>query len=617
MYSHLYPNNQQITASQILNNNNGSKQTYSKENLSLFNKILELAKDLPFWRPTPDKYIDFNIQKIVQRFDQAQSQEEVDLIIQQLKDEDREKHKQDYEEHKKLYYETLNESFEAWTKGELPSENFIRPKCCFNHFLDLPNKGITELPIFDYELYIVAIFETIKRVDILKSRGLGITELVLRYILWKICSTREWAYRMGAIITGIRLDPAVTLINRLKNFIEKTFKVFFDTKQSEFILNDVVVKAFPSRNSANTLRSYADFAFVIIDESDFFKLSDQIEIKHAAEGYFLKSQPLMVWISTPNLPGGIMENFRKQFMERPNTLSKLEPNDYQIPLTPDILDTNIAETFYDYYHIELPYHVGLGKIYDPILLAEERLKDYFGREYLLQFGLGAGDLFTETDIRKCYVHDYSPFRYYSNTYKMLTIDQGMGSSKFAFLVTEFLHLPAQNYGITDTYIKDQRFLIRVLFADEYYRPDPTQMENLTSTLIKSYNIITNNFSSGRIGIDGANIGLIKKVKEMIHEPTDYDRRLETMETHKKWSFISQMRVVPINFNPLQRQMTFTLIDYVTKGFYAIHPLQFRSLLDQMRIAKADDRGLIKERGGPTLDQLDTLRMNAYLHSINY
>jgi hypothetical protein len=540
----------------------------------------------------------------------------VDSIVEELRREDNHKHKDDIEKHKKLYYETLEESYQQWTRGELPSEHFIRPRCCFNHFIDLPNKGLTELPIFDYELYIVAIFDTIKRVDILKSRGLGITELVLRYILWKICSGREWAYRMGAIITGIRLDPAVTLINRLKNFLEKVFPITFDTKQSEFILNDVVVKAFPSRNSANTLRSYADFAFVIIDESDFFKLSDQIEIKHAAEGYFLKSQPLMVWISTPNQPGGIMENFRKQFMERPNTLSKIEANDYQIPLTPDILDTNVADTFYDYYHIELPYHIGLGKIYDPKLLAEERLKDYFQREYMLQFGYGVGDLFTETDIRKCFIHEYNPFRYYNNTYKMLTIDQGMGSSKFAFLVTEFLPYPKMNFGIEQTYIDDQRYLIRVLFADEYYRPDPTQMENLANTLIKEYNIINNESYSGRIGIDGANIGLIKKVKEMVHEPTDYDKRLEQLETHKKWAYVSQMRVVPINFQQLQKQMLYTLVDYVTKGFYAINQFQFRSLLDQMRISKADDRGLVKEKGGPTLDQLDTLRMNAYLHSIN-
>src|SRR5687767_7035217 len=89
IWSHLNPNlnQKQITAYQILNKQNGSKRTYSKENQNLFAKIIELAKGLPFWRPEPDKFIDYNIEKIVKRFDQAQSQEEVDSIINELKKE--------------------------------------------------------------------------------------------------------------------------------------------------------------------------------------------------------------------------------------------------------------------------------------------------------------------------------------------------------------------------------------------------------------------------------------------------------------------------------------------------------------------------------------------------
>src|SRR5688500_20282343 len=113
---------------------------------------------------------------------------------------------------------------------------------------------------------------------------------------------------MGAIITGLRLDHAVKHIKRMKTFLTRTFPIEFDIRQTEFIMNDVTVQAFPSKNSANTLRSYEDFCFCIIDEADFFKLSDQVEVKHAAEGYFLKSQPLMIWISTPNKRSGGMRS---------------------------------------------------------------------------------------------------------------------------------------------------------------------------------------------------------------------------------------------------------------------------------------------------------------------
>ena len=516
--------------------------------------------------------------------------------------------------HKKRHDETYNEQYERWLKGELPDSSFVRPKCCFNHYFSLPNKGDILLPIFDYELFLVSIFQTLKRIDILKSRGLGITELVLRYILWRIVKSREWAYRMGAIITGLRLDPAVTLINRMKALFQRNFPIKFDTRQTEFIFNDVIVKAFPSRNSANTLRSYADFAFVFIDEADFFKLTDQIEIKHAAEGYFLKSQPLMIWVSTPHMPGGIMEKFRHQFLERVNTLSNIPANPYHIPLESNIKELE-NEYYFDYFHIELPYHVGLGKIYDEVLLAEERQKDYFPKEYLLQFGYGIGDLFTEADIRKCFIHEYNPFDYFKDTYKCLTIDQGLGSSKFAFMLTEFVPYPEQ-YGITTLPLRNQRFLVRTLFADEFYRPDPSEMENLDKTLIDEYHIIDQR-NKGKIAVDGANIGMIKKIKEIIREPLDYDRRLETMPSHEKWSYITTMKCMPVNFAKLQKQMLYTYHDYVTKGYVAINKFQFQPLLDQMRIAKANDtQGLIKEKGGPTLDLLDCARMQAYVYSIS-
>ena len=54
--------------------------------------------------------------------------------------------------------------------------------CCFNHILGLPRKDNIEKPLFDYERIVLDSLEFDKYLWILKSTGLGISELFLRYM---------------------------------------------------------------------------------------------------------------------------------------------------------------------------------------------------------------------------------------------------------------------------------------------------------------------------------------------------------------------------------------------------------------------------------------------------
>ena len=54
--------------------------------------------------------------------------------------------------------------------------------CCFNHIIGLPRKDSVEKPIFDYEVNLTKAFDTYNDIWIKKARGLGITEILLRYI---------------------------------------------------------------------------------------------------------------------------------------------------------------------------------------------------------------------------------------------------------------------------------------------------------------------------------------------------------------------------------------------------------------------------------------------------
>ena len=56
--------------------------------------------------------------------------------------------------------------------------------CCFNHIIGLPKKDGLVHKIYDYELQVINALENNSDVLINKARGLGITELILRYMAY-------------------------------------------------------------------------------------------------------------------------------------------------------------------------------------------------------------------------------------------------------------------------------------------------------------------------------------------------------------------------------------------------------------------------------------------------
>ena len=96
-----------------------------------------------------------------------------------------------------------------------------RGYCCFNHIIGLPKKDGIEKPIFDYETDLVKNLEEYRSVWIKKSRGLGVTEIILRYISW-LCTRNNDDYKGKRIhiVTGPRINLAEDLIDRIHNLFE-------------------------------------------------------------------------------------------------------------------------------------------------------------------------------------------------------------------------------------------------------------------------------------------------------------------------------------------------------------------------------------------------------------
>jgi hypothetical protein len=197
----------------------------------------------------------------------------------------------------------------------------------------------------------------------------------------------------------------------------KTCNIELKTAGHILYLNNVTIEAFPSHH-LDAMRGYTDVAFILVDEGDFFIPSQQEECRMVVEGYRLKTKPKIVMVSTPYRPGGLFQ---------------------QIELDSDS----------PYHKLFLHYSIGVGKIHNEQEIEKERQQFYFKREYELNYSVAIGNIFTEPEVSDCeelgrhytkfYEEQHGSKDYINlSTQKSLGIDWGFGSSKTAFVVTEFV-----------------------------------------------------------------------------------------------------------------------------------------------------------------------------------
>ena len=242
-----------------------------------------------------------------------------------------------------------------WPNPNTTTNNTPRPKnglCCWNHAVGLPRKDGKEFPLFDYELQLFNALTNHKYVWVKKASGLGITEFVLRFMAW--LATKDNTYRNAQfpIVCGPNQDIAIKLIKRLKLMFE-SLAIYFATKETVIELNDVTIEAYPS-NHIDAYRSLVSPKFIFIDEGDFFRESNQADVRNVSERYIAKSNPWIVMVSTPNAPGQLFETIERE----KNCL---------------------------YHRIFLDYTIGLGKIYSQKEIAIAKTSPSFEREYNLKY----------------------------------------------------------------------------------------------------------------------------------------------------------------------------------------------------------------------------------------
>lgn len=442
-------------------------------------------------------------------------------------------------------------------------------RCCFNHYVGLPEKDGEHLPLFDYQVHeqykgqpgLIYAFEKYDAVYVLKATGIGFSDLSLRWMCYKAHTGSPRQYRNSemVIVTGPRHELATKQINRIRSMYYDRLGILFTTDQTKVILppNNVTIQSYPSHN-VDSFRGLPKVSIVLIDEGDFFPPGQQQAVRDAAERYLGKSKAKIILGSTPYNPGGLMEKIQRE-------------------------ETSLYKRLY------LNYEVGLNKIFKPEDIARAKTSPSFEREYNLRYAYDIGDLLTHADIQKCLDIQYDPSAIIYEAPKSIGIDPAFGgSSKFAFVATQYV---------------DGR--IQVIAADEFERPEPREMETYALDLIRQLHLFEGQSQNGQVLVDGANVSFIKLLKHKLNENTNYEDDDEKDHRYK--------RVRPMNFGTKHRHMLTNMQQLISKGYLAIDE-RYEDLINQLRIAKVDNNyGLIKKP--LSLDLIDSLRLALWGYEI--
>jgi len=440
-----------------------------------------------------------------------------------------------------------NKPFWIWNIKEHKREDILtHGNCCFNHILGLPAKDGIEKPLFDYQKIIFDSLEQNKHLWIKKATGLGITELMLRYIVWLTLKDDSLKDSHICIITGPRIDLAINLIDRMKRlFYQFEKKITFDTKETILELNGVRIEAFPSHH-LDAMRGLPNVSFILLDEADFFPPGQQQDARDVCERYIAKSNPHIVMISTPNAPGGLFQTI------------EIEPENECL-----------------YKRIFLDYTCGLGKIYTKEEIEKAKTSPGFEREYNLKYLGNVGNLFSLQDIEAAITseEEYNPDIGNREAITIMGVDTGWASSYFGIVIVSWFNQK-----------------IHVMYASHFKNPQLKAMLNLVSDLRMKYMV-------DKICVDGSDPSFIYSLKERLGEfPVDY-------HTVPKENY-QQMIVEPIPFT--KQQYEFLVHDKVVLENKAlkIHP-KFQDLVIAMKSAYVEGTTFVKERSANN-DLLDAL-----------
>jgi hypothetical protein len=446
--------------------------------------------------------------------------------------------------------------------GNFPGDG----SCCFNSMVGYPEKNRVALPIFDYEQNIVNDLDSgVKYLCVKKARGIGISELFLRYMTW-LGLTKNEVYKGTKffIVCGPGENTAIELIKRIK-LILFPLGVLEETERTVCRFLDIEIQAKPGSH-VSTLRGYTDIKFILVDEASFWTSENEgSEVRSVTEGYIAKSHPVIAMVSTPNLPNSMFEGI----MEEPDSTCL-------------------------YKRYRLDYTVGLGKIYSQAEIEEAKRGPHFEREYNLKYGIGVGNIFADKDIDDALIDEIPNQQYHS---VVVAADPGFGSSNASYVVTAQIGYPNTK--------------VIVLDAAQFERSSFRWFSDKIIELYHTYKAV-------KIFVDASQRDVVDDLKMAMRERTDYENIISDAQHNFKYdrdAWMHHMIVCPIAFNKYNDRMVHHLV-YLVINKLVLIPRKFDTLVLDLRMAKEKGGKLDKTSSVNKMDLFDALRMACLTYEYN-
>ena len=303
--------------------------------------------------------------------------------------------------------------------------------CCFWHFIFHPYGGPERdgvyHPCYAYEQEILDRMQMEELDDertnpckwfcVYKATGLGLTEFILLWIVWKSLTDPWFANKEAMIITGPNVDLARDLILRAKGFLTKKGLGYVDHGAYELDVNGSRIKCYPS-NNIHSARGKPKVSLFFGDEASFFKLRDDSVVRTVGERYIGKSNSWVIWVSTA---GEEPKGFFYDIMQEPVTGA----------------DATIYERFHFYVEAGLKIDPQTKtSIFSPAYLKEASNARSYEREYLGVWGKNVGDIFSPEGIELCCAEEYSWRVNDDSNDRVIGIDPGFGSSEFGICIMQ-------------------------------------------------------------------------------------------------------------------------------------------------------------------------------------
>ena len=154
-----------------------------------------------------------------------------------------------------------------WIFDKEHKEEYLRTngQCCWWHGIGCPQKDGRDMPVLPYQKILYEALQNHKHIWILKSRGIGCSEFLLRYTAWCCVNKIFLVNSRVCFIVGPRIDLAEDLIARFKGLFNRLSLLNDRTQSTVAYLNGVRVEAFPSHH-VDTMRG-------LTDVSSFFQMN--------------------------------------------------------------------------------------------------------------------------------------------------------------------------------------------------------------------------------------------------------------------------------------------------------------------------------------------------------